>query len=177
MMYLFGRFFLMGLFTIGGGLAVIPFLEELVDKTPQISQNELTNIIALAEITPGAIGVNMATYTGFILNSVSGGILATLGIISPSILIVWAVGRFWLKMKNMPVVVSIFNAVKASVIGLLFSVFITIFIRVFYENDVFCFDIQKVFLFTLLLTLSLKFKLSPILCIFIMGIIGFLIKL
>jgi chromate transporter len=167
----------MGLFAVGGGLAIIPFLEELVDKTPQISQNELTNIIALAEITPGAIGVNMATYTGFILNSVSGGILATLGIISPSLLIVWFVVRFWLKMKNMPVVISIFNAVKASVIGLLFSVFITLFMRIFHENNVLTFDIQKLLLFVFLLILSLKFKLRPILYIFIMGIIGILIKL
>ena len=177
MIYLFYRFFFIGIFAVGGGLAIIPFLEDLINNTPQISQDELLNIIALAEITPGAIGVNMATYTGFVLQGILGGMIATLGLICPSLFMVWFVGKFWLKAKNNPTVISVFNAVKASVVGLLFSVFINIFIHIFQKDNAFSFETQKFFLFMLLLVLSLKFKISPILYIVAMAFIGILLKL
>ena len=174
---LFFRFFFMGLFAIGGGFAIIPFLEKLVVETSEISQNELMNIIAFAEMTPGAIGVNMATYTGFMVKGILGGIIATLGLVFPSLFIVFFMNRIWLKAKNVLVVTSIFNAVKIAVIGLLFSVFLSIFMLVFQKDDIFEFNAFKLFLFIILLLLSLSFKLNPISYIIGMAFVGILTEL
>ena len=93
---LFLEFFMTGLFAIGGGMATIPFLYEMSDKTGWFTHGELANMIAVGESTPGPIGVNMATYVGFLTGNgadgVAGGVLgavvATLGLITPSVLII-----------------------------------------------------------------------------------------
>ncbi len=93
---LFWEFFKTGLFAIGGGMATIPFLYEISDTTGWFSRTDLANMIAVSESTPGPIGVNMATYVGFLTGSSDGGIVctllgavtATLGLITPSILVI-----------------------------------------------------------------------------------------
>ncbi len=93
---LFWEFFKTGLFAIGGGMATIPFLYEMSDKTGWFTQTDLANMIAVSESTPGPIGVNMATYVGYISGMCEGGVLcaimgavtATLGLITPSIIVI-----------------------------------------------------------------------------------------
>ena len=93
---LFWEFFKTGLFAIGGGMATIPFLSDMANKYPDwFTQTDLSNMIAVGESTPGPIGVNMATYVGYITGSdygtfgaISGAIIATIGLITPSIIIV-----------------------------------------------------------------------------------------
>ena len=108
---LFLRFAYIGLMAFGGGLACIPFLSHLVDELPFMTQSDLANIVALAEMTPGAVVVNMATYTGFMIAGVVGGIVATAGLILPSVLIVGCLSRLWERTKRLPVVLSVFAAV------------------------------------------------------------------
>lgn len=72
---LFLEFFKIGLFSVGGGLATLPFLKELIDKYGWISQDELLNMIAISESTPGPIGINTATYVGYQVSGVLGGLL------------------------------------------------------------------------------------------------------
>ena len=85
---LFYNFFITGLFSIGGGLATLPFLYDLSDKTGWFTHAELANMLAVSESTPGAIGINMATYVGFETASLPGAVIATLGLIAPGIIII-----------------------------------------------------------------------------------------
>ena len=84
---LYLEFFKIGLFSVGGGLATLPFLQELVYKYGWITSEELLNMIAISESTPGPIGINTATFVGNTTAGVLGGVVATLGIITPSIII------------------------------------------------------------------------------------------
>lgn len=96
---LFFEFFKTGLFAIGGGMATIPFLYEMSDATGWFTYNDLANMIAVSESTPGPIGVNMATYVGYItggnlggtFTGVLGAVIATLGLITPSIIVIFIV--------------------------------------------------------------------------------------
>lgn len=80
---LFFEFFKAGLFAIGGGLATIPFLTDIGQRTGWFTSGELANMIAISESTPGPMGVNMATYVGFHTGGIAGGVIATLGLVCP----------------------------------------------------------------------------------------------
>ena len=97
---LFYNFFITGLFSIGGGLATLPFLYDLSDKTGWFTHADLANMLAVSESTPGAIGINMSTYVGFEVASLPGGIIATLGLISPGILIILVVAKILEKFRQ-----------------------------------------------------------------------------
>ena len=85
---LFGEFFKVGLFSVGGGLATLPFLYSLGAKTGWFSTADVANMLAVSESTPGPIGVNMATYVGFDCGGVLGGVVATLGLVTPSVIVI-----------------------------------------------------------------------------------------
>ena len=85
---LFYEFFKVGLFAVGGGMATFPFLTDLADKTGWYTQQQLIDMIAIAESTPGPIGVNTATYVGFTIAGIPGAVIASLGLITPSFLII-----------------------------------------------------------------------------------------
>lgn len=85
---LFWEFFKTGLFAIGGGMATLPFLYDMADKTGWFTRAQLADMIAVSESTPGPIGVNMATYVGFDCAGVLGGVVATLGLVTPSVIVI-----------------------------------------------------------------------------------------
>ena len=85
---LFFEFCKIGLFSVGGGLATIPFLADLGERTGWFTSGELANMIAISESTPGPLGVNMATYVGFASAGVAGGIVATLGLVFPCVVVI-----------------------------------------------------------------------------------------
>ncbi len=91
---LFVQFFKTGLFSVGGGLATLPFLYEISDKTRWFSHADIADMIAISESTPGAIGINMSTYAGFKTAGVVGGFCATIGLAMPSIIIILLIARF-----------------------------------------------------------------------------------
>lgn len=91
---LFWEFFKTGLFAIGGGLATLPFLYDVSDKTGWFTHGDLLNMIAVSESTPGPIGVNMATYVGFTTAGIPGGIIATFGLVLPSLVIALLIAGF-----------------------------------------------------------------------------------
>ena len=169
---LFGHFFYIGLFAFGGGFAIIPFLQNLIDSYPDLSADDLSTIIALAEITPGAVGVNMATYTGYVLHHVWGSLIATFGLICPALIIVSTIAGFWQKIRRLAWFDSIFNAVKSAVIGLLSFVFLTLFLGIFQKNADPVFNMAHMLLFLILCFITLRFKLNPIYYIIGMGVIG-----
>ena len=118
---LFFEFFKTGLFSIGGGLATLPFLYEMSDKTHWFSHADIADMIAISESTPGPLGVNMATYAGFTAAGIPGGILATLGLIFPSIIIVLIISGFLQKFRQSPVVDAVFYGLRAASVALITS--------------------------------------------------------
>ena len=97
---LFFEFLKVGLFSVGGGLATLPFLREMATKTGWFTNADLTDMIAVSESTPGPIGVNMATYVGFTVAGVPGAVVATLGLITPSVIIILLIALFLKNFKD-----------------------------------------------------------------------------
>ena len=111
---LFFEFCKVGLFSIGGGLATIPFLTELGSRTGWFTAGQMADMIAVSESTPGPMGVNMATYVGFTTGGVPGGIIATLGLIFPSIVIILVISAFLQRFRQSKVVDSVFYGLRAA---------------------------------------------------------------
>ena len=116
---LFYEFFKVGLFSVGGGLATIPFLTYLGNRTGWFTSGQLADMIAIAESTPGPLGVNMATYVGFTSGGVPGGIAATLGLICPCIIIILIIARFLQKFRQSKVVDGVFYGLRAASVALI----------------------------------------------------------
>ena len=132
---LFWTFFKIGLFTIGGGHAMIPLImEELVAKG-WLSQEVLLDFIAISESTPGPFAVNIATYAGQEVAGIGGSIMCTLGVVLPSLIIIVIIAKFFSRYMNRPVVQEVFDHVSGSVTGLLFSVVLEVGILVMFGMD------------------------------------------
>lgn len=116
---LFYQFFKAGLFAIGGGLATLPFLQEIGQKTGWFSAQDLMDLIAISESTPGPIGVNAATYAGFHAAGVAGSMTATLGLIAPSVIIIILVSKVLDKFKESDLVQHIFYGLRPASTGLI----------------------------------------------------------
>ena len=97
---LFINFFKTGLFSIGGGLATLPFLYEMSNRTHWFSTSDIADMIAISESTPGAIGINMSTYAGFKTAGYPGGVLATVALAAPSLIIILIISGFLQKFKE-----------------------------------------------------------------------------
>ena len=116
---LFFEFFKIGLFAIGGGLATLPFLEKLSQSTGWFSLAQLTDMIAISESTPGPIGINMATYAGYLTKGVLGAVAATMGEVLPSIILVLIIARFLRRFSDNRVVQAVFYGLRAASVGLI----------------------------------------------------------
>ena len=91
---LFWEFFKTGLFAVGGGLATLPFLQDMADRTGWFTHAQLADMLAVSESTPGPIGVNMASYVGFTTGGIGGALVATLGLVAPSVVVILIVAAF-----------------------------------------------------------------------------------
>ncbi len=124
---LFYEFFKTGLFAVGGGMATIPFLYNMADATGWFTRMDVANMIALGESTPGPIGVNMATYVGYLTGMSEGGlpfallgaVVATLGLITPSIIIILIIASFLKSFRNNRYVESAFYGLRPASTGLI----------------------------------------------------------
>ena len=118
---LYFEFFNVGLFSVGGGLATIPFLKDLSQRSGWFTQADVADMIAISESTPGPIGVNMATYAGYQTYGVLGSIIATLGLISPAIIIIFVVAKILDKFKDNKYVTSAFYGLRPASVGLILA--------------------------------------------------------
>ena len=124
---LFFEFFKTGLFAVGGGMATIPFLYNMSDKTGWFTYQDLANMIAVGESTPGPIGVNMATYVGFLTGMSQGGtaqailgaVVATLGLVTPSVIVIMIVAAVLKSFRNNPYVEKAFYGLRPASTGLI----------------------------------------------------------
>lgn len=174
MLNLFFIFFKIGLFSIGGGYAIIPLIQEqVVNNYHWISTNTFTNIITISQMTPGPLAVNTSTFVGIQLAGISGAIVATIGCILAGATI--SIILYWLftKYQNLKIITNILNTLKATSVGLIMSAGATILMLTFYENNLV--NYAGIIIFFISLLWLQKKKPNPIILMILTGFMGFLI--
>jgi len=172
---LFFTFLKIGLFTIGGGYAMIPMINDEVIAKGWISEADLTNFLAISESTPGPFAINMATFVGFEKAGFFGAVCATLGIILPSIVIIIIISKIISKFLNNKYVNYAMQGVRPVVVGLIFAVVVSLIYAAFLPNG---FDIKNISFASIIIfaisvvMLSFKKTKNPILIIVTSGILG-----
>ena len=116
---LFWEFFKTGLFAVGGGLATLPFLQDMADRTGWFTHAQLADMLAVSESTPGPIGVNMATYVGFTTAGIPGAVIATLGLVAPSIIIILIIAKVLAAFRQNKYVDAAFYGLRPCSVGLI----------------------------------------------------------
>lgn len=125
---LFIEFFKIGLFTFGGGLAMIPMMEKaVVDKHNWMTSEEIIDMIAISEATPGALGINVATFIGYRVGKIRGALVSTFAVILPSFIIVVIISLFYEAFMQIEVVKWAFLGIKAGICALILSACIKLF--------------------------------------------------
>lgn len=124
---LFIKFFKIGLFTFGGGYAMISLIQsEVVDNMKWIDEKEMINMIVIAQTTPGVLAVNTATFVGYRVAGIAGAAFATLGAILPSIIIIAVISLFFNAFKNLKYAAYAFNGIRAGVVLLIANAVVTL---------------------------------------------------
>lgn len=127
---LFFEFAKTGLFAVGGGLATIPFLQDIAERTGWFTQSDLSTMIAVSESTPGPMGVNMGTYVGFQTAGVPGAVVATLGLITPSVIVIIIIAGFLQKFRQSKAVNDVFYGLRPASTALITSAGISVALAV-----------------------------------------------
>ena len=170
---LYYEFFKIGLFAIGGGMAAIPFLRHLAVSSEWFSIAFITDMIAISESTPGPIGINMATYAGYNISGRLGGIAATLGMITPSIISVTIVAKYLDKYRNSHILDQIFWGLRPAVTGLIAVAGFDILRTVVFNAN---FEWLKLVYFLVIFYLIKRFKKHPITYVAISAFVGILLN-
>ena len=126
---LFWEFFKTGLFAVGGGMATLPFLYDMSAKTGWFTAEQLADMVAVSESTPGPIGVNMATYVGFTTGGVPGSLVATLGLITPSVIIILLIARVLQAFRQNKYVDAAFYGLRPCSVGLIAAAGLLLVVR------------------------------------------------
>ena len=134
LLQLYWEFFKTGLFSVGGGLATLPFLYEMGEKTGWFTTAQVADMLAVSESTPGGIGVNMATYAGFTTAGVPGGIIATLGLVTPSIAVILIIAMMLDKFRQSKYVDAAFYALRPTSTGLIAAAGFSVFVLVLFNG-------------------------------------------
>lgn len=170
LVHLIIEFFKIGIFSIGGGYATIPFLYQLVHEYNWYSAKQLSDMIAISTLTPGPIGANMATFAGFQTYGIFGGILATISLIVPSFIIVVMISKLLKTFQDNFFVKSILYALKPAGCGLLAAVGVGLF----RDNIT---NLSALILFACLFVLTFKFQKNPLYYFLFAGITGIILQL
>ena len=186
---LFWEFFQIGLFSIGGGLATLPFLYNLGARSGWFTAEQVADMLAVSESTPGPIGVNMATYVGFTSAGVPGSIIATLGLITPSIIIILLVAAAMKAFRNNRYVEAAFYTLRPASTGLITAAGWSVIILVLVNTELYkatgvltdLFRWKNVILFLVIWTMTNLVKpvkkLHPIVFIALAAVCGVVFKL
>ena len=190
---LYIRFFMVSLFAVGGGLATLPFLTSMGETTGWFDAMDISNMVAISESTPGPIGINMATYIGFQVGSefgmplgVLGSIVATLGEVTPCIIIIIIVSRMLEKFRDSKYVEYAFYGLRAASVGLIAAALLGVAKIAFYNADIMAesgnflmaIDYKSVILSAVVFVLITKFKkLHPLVFIAIGAAAGIIFKM
>ena len=184
LLQLFWEFFKTGLFAVGGGMSTLPFLYAISEKTGWYSSAQLADMIAVSESTPGPIGVNMATYVGFRLAGVAGSVVATVGLITPSVIIILLIARALQKFRENQYVDAAFYGLRPCSIGLIAAAGLLVVKITLFDLDAFrtsgslmnLFQWKQIILAAVLLVLTRAVKqtkkLHPIVFIALSAVVG-----
>ena len=182
----FWEYFKTGLFAIGGGLATIPFLEDMAEKHKWFTHEELRNFVAISESTPGPIGINIATYAGHKIAGPLGSVVCVFALVLPAFLITVVVAKMLQKFKNSALVNNAFYGIRPATTALIlsatFSTFTEVLINLGAVNSIGSFftaiDVKNVILYAVILAASLIFKkLHPIVFIGAGAVAGVVLSL
>ena len=172
------EFFKTGLFAVGGGLATIPFLEEMSVKYSWFSLDMLSTMIAVSESTPGPIGVNMATYIGNVIGGPLIGITTTLSLVAPSVIVIVIVAGMLEKFQKSQLVQNVFYGLRPAVVGLIISACFSIFTGTLLDfEQMIPVNWLNCALFAILFVVYKKMKLNPIVLIVICAVLGIVLGL
>ncbi len=119
LLQLFWEYFKVGLFSVGGGMATIPFLYDMSDKTGWFTHSQLLDMLAVSESTPGPIGINMATYVGYTTAGVTGSVIATVAVCMPSVIIALLIARVLAQFRHNRHVEAAFYGLRPASAGLI----------------------------------------------------------
>lgn len=177
LMQLFLSFIKVGLFSVGGGYAAIPLIQnQIVDVHKLMTISEFTDLITIAEMTPGPISINSATFVGTRLSGIGGAILCTLGCIIPSFIICLTLAHFYYKYRNFTGVQTVLSALRPAVVALIGSAGLSILLLGLFSSEtaISLSGIRPIetVLFLGCLYLLRKYKLSAIKIIFGSGVVG-----
>ncbi|MBQ7284197.1 MAG: chromate transporter [Oscillospiraceae bacterium] len=181
---LFFEFMKIGLFAVGGGMATLPFLQRLGEKTGWFSQMLITDMVAISESTPGPIGVNMATYVGYNVGGLLGGFVATMGLAFPCIILSIVFSKFLAKLSGNKYLDYAFYGMRPAVTGLIAAAAVSVWQVAVFNSALFAqtgvisdlIDIKKIILFAVMFFAIKKFKKHPISYIAISAVIGLIFK-
>ena len=173
LLLIFLEFSKVGLFTFGGGYAALPFLYQMVDVYNWFTSSQLTQMIAISGITPGPVGLNMATFVGFKAGGIVGSLISSFALILPMIIVTGLVFRFYLKFSQSECVKSILYVLRPTSTALICAVGVKLF------YDLIVKDVDYIGLGLVLVLFCLTFKLSrnPLIYILIASIVGVIVKL
>ncbi|MCI8510688.1 MAG: chromate transporter [Lachnospiraceae bacterium] len=185
---LFYEFFKAGLFAVGGGMATLPFLYNISDKAGWFTYGQLADMIAISESTPGPIGVNMATYVGFTTGGIPGAVIATLGLITPSIIIILIIAGFLKAFKDSKYVQNAFYGLRPASTGLIAAAGLSVVALVLFRKELYeatgnlldLINLQNAALMAVLYFFTARFKktkgLHPVAFIAASAVIGILFR-
>jgi len=166
---LFTTFFRIGLFTFGGGLAMIPLIEEeIVKKNAYLNEDDFLDIIAMVQSLPGAIAINIAGAVGVRISGVRGAFAAYLGVILPSFISIYLIARYFTSAMENPIVSNFFKGLKPAVVAL-------IFISAWRMKKIIIRDNFSILIGVASLTCLMVFRLDPILILLVSGGLGFML--
>lgn len=188
LLVLFCEFFKIGLFAVGGGLATLPFLYDLASRYPWMSVEQIPDMVAISESTPGPLGINMATYTGFQCAGVLGSIVATVGLVTPSIIIIIMVSKFLERFRKSALVENTFYGLRPAVVGLVGAAGFTVIAMALFSPDVAAqyhgieaflhlFRIKECILFLILFFVMKKKKIHPVIFVLGSAVIGIVLQM
>ena len=172
---LFFSFFKIGLFSFGGGYAMIPLISDVITKKGWLLQHEFVQIIGIAEMTPGPIAVNSATFVGYKTAGILGAVSATFGVALPSLLLILFISGFFFKYSDHPIMKHIFIGIRPVVAGLILSsalVMAKTTILTPSHGDI-GFNFETFIITIVILFIALRKKIHPIVLISTAGILGY----
>ena len=173
---LFFSFFRIGLFAVGGGIATLPFLYEMANANQWFDARLISDMIAISESTPGPIGINMATYVGYLNSGVLGAVIAPLGEVAPSVIIITIIAGFLKKFKDNEIVKNVFYGLRAASCALITAAGLGIVKIAFFGETINEFIWQRAIMAIILYYAIKKLKWHPVIFIAISAIIGIIFK-
>ena len=176
LLLMMAEFFKTGLFAVGGGLATIPFLQEMAGRYGWFDTATLSTMIAVSESTPGPMGVNMATYVGYTTHGPAGAVAATLSLVAPSVIVILMIANMLDRFKQSRIVQNVFVGIRPFVVGLILAACFDIFLTTLFvpgaKTLVGMISWSHIALFGVGLFCYRKFRIHPILIIVAGGVLG-----